>query len=87
MKKIDFTRVEICTSITGNTCVVEDIREAFADALYKQGMGLKVYALALKIFNSKGEEEYTDEEVGLINHFTEQFCSPSLIDAIKKITE
>lgn len=87
MKKIDFTRVEICTSITGKTCVVEDIREAFADALYKQGMGLKVYALALKIFNSKGEEEYDDEEVAIIKAFAHQFCSPSLIDAINKMTE
>ena len=87
MKKIDFTKVEIYTGVANKTCFVRDIREDFADAIYSQGVGIKSHALALKIFNSKGEEEYDDEEVKFIKMFTEQFCSPSLIDAINKMTE
>ena len=87
MKKIDFTQVEIYTGIAKKACIVQDIREAFADALYSQSVGLKSHALALKIFNSTGAEEYSDEEITIIRNFAEQCCSPSLIDAINKITE
>lgn len=85
--KIDFTQVEIYTGIAKTTCIVQDIREAFADALYSQSVGLKYHALAFKIFNSTGAEEYNDEEVKIIKQFAEQCCSPSLIDAINKIIE
>lgn len=85
--KIDFTKVEIYTGIAKKACVVKDVREDFADALYSQCVGLKAHALALKIFNSKGEEEYTEDEVELIKQFAQENCSPSLIDAINKMTE
>ncbi len=85
--KIDFSQVEIYTGISKKTCIVKDIREDFADALYSQSIGLKSHALALKIFNSNGVEEYNDEEVKIIKQFAEQCCSPSLIDAINKIIE
>lgn len=85
--KIDFSQVEIYTGVSKKTCIVKDIREDFADALYSQSIGLKSHALALKIFNSNGVEEYNDEEVKIIKQFAEQCCSPSLIDAINKITE
>lgn len=85
--KIDFKQVGIYTGIAKKTCIVQDVREDFADALYSQSVGLKSHALALKIFNSDGAEEYSDEEVKIIRMFAEQCCSPSLIDAINRITE
>lgn len=87
MKKINFSQVEIYTGVSKTTCFVQDVREAFADAIYSQGVGIKSHALAFKIFNSKGEEEYDDEEVAIIKAFAHKFCSPSLIDAINKMTE
>ena len=87
MKKINFSQVEIYTGVSKTACFVQDVREAFADALYSQCVGLKAHALALKIFNSKGEEEYTEDEVELIKQFAQVNCSPSLIDAINKMTE
>ena len=87
MKKINFTQVEIYKGVAKKTCFVQDIREAFADAIYSQSVGLKAHALAFKIYNSSGEVEYSDEEVKIIKQFAEQWCSPSLIDAINKMTE
>ena len=67
--KIDFSQVEIYTGIAKKACIVQDIREVFADALYSQSVGLKSHALALKIFNSNGAEEHTcSEQEGRKDH-------------------
>lgn len=87
MKKIDFSKIEIFTGVGHKTCIVQDIREVFADAMYSHGVGLRHHALALKIYNSRGAEEYDDNEVECIRLFTESYCSPSLIDAIKHLIE
>lgn len=82
--KIKFSNVEVFTSITKTQCVVTDIREAFADLIYNQGNGIKAYALALKIYNSTGDEEWTDEEVKLISMYAD-VCTPAYMVAIKNL--
>lgn len=82
MKKIDFSKMEICTGISHELCVVRDIREDFADTMFKNMIGLPALALALKIYNSNGEEEYDDKEVKIIKACAENFTSPNVIDAI-----
>ena len=58
--KINFEKVEVFTNLAKTQAVVMDIREGLADAIYTQGQGVACHALALKIYNSKGEEEYSD---------------------------
>ena len=86
MKKLDFSKVEVFAGISKKTLFVKDIREVFADAMYSRCIGLKAHALAFKIYNSKGEEEYSDEEIRIINECAENFWSPNIIDAIRKMT-
>jgi hypothetical protein len=84
--KIDFERVEVFTGIAKKQCVVENIREQFADLIYNTGIGVAAHALALKIYNSDSETEYTEEECNMILKFSER-CSPNVIDAIGKLLE
>lgn len=82
---INFSRLEVFTDIAKTRCSVIDVRNQIADAIYQTGRGIASHALALKIYNSQDEVEYTEEEFTLIKDFVAQFGSPALIDAINKI--
>lgn len=82
--KINFERIEIFTDMTKTKCVVQDVKKDFADIIYQFGRGIESHALALKIFNSKGETEYDEQECNLIRQLSE-LCSPSFMDAMKKV--
>ena len=84
--KIDFEKVEVFTGIAKRQCVVENLKEPFADLIYNTGRGVAAHALALKIYNSDSETEYTAEECNLIRQYSEM-CSPNVIDAIGKLLD
>lgn len=84
MKRINFQRFEMYMGIAKKECAVVDIREDFADILYNIGHGIKTHALAMKIYQSKGVEEYSEEECELIRQYS-QSCSPAFIDSINNI--
>lgn len=84
--KINFEKVEVFTNLAKTKAAVIDIKEGFADAIYTQGQGIACHALALKIYNSKGEEEYDDKEVQLIGVCSE-LCCPAVMDGIKSMIE
>lgn len=86
MKKIDFRNVEIYTDIQHKQKIVADMHIDFSNIIYQRGTGIQAHALAMKIYNSKGEEEYTDEECKLIMEYA-SMCNPFFIDAIKTIME
>lgn len=68
-----------------------DIREAFANIVYKCGDGVAALSLATKIYESDGETEYSPREVELMQRMAEAGGKPVLIDgirmAVKKETE
>ena len=67
--KIDFTQIKVYTDITRTESSVIDARVRVADDLYKNGQGIAFHALALKIYNSKGEEEY-NKEISLVSTYS-----------------
>lgn len=83
--KIDFTKIEVYADVSEKICFVRDIKNEFANAIYANITGLPAHALAYKIFSSKGEEEYSDEECLLLSRCAEQVLSPAYIDALKDI--
>lgn len=85
--KIDFTQIKVYTDITRTESSVIDARVRVADDLYRNGQGIAFHALALKIYNSKGEEEYTDEEYNLLMSYANSMCTPVFIDALKSYKE
>lgn len=79
--KIDFSRMQVWGGVAHKTCFVRDVREQFADVIYNMGSGIAAHALAMKIYNSKGPEEYSAAEAALIKRYAEM-CTPSFMDAI-----
>lgn len=69
--------------INGRGIRTGDARESFADIVYMNANGIRAHALAMKIYRSEGEEEFTDEEVRLITGLAERFCTPVFIDGLR----
>lgn len=84
--EIDFSKIEIFNGVAHRSCTVADLREQFADVVYSMGQGVAAHALALKIFNSQGAVEYSEEECRQIRQFA-RLCRPAFIDAIERIME
>lgn len=81
MRKINFERFEIYTSINHKEVVVKDCRESFANVIYFNGSGVACHSLAMKVYKSEGETEFTDEEIALMKKFVENFGSLSFFDS------
>ena len=82
--KLNFDEVEIYNGISKTKKHVENIREAFADYLYKNAEGIAGHAIALKVYNGNPDTEYTPQEVELIRAFS-QGCTPVIIDTITEL--
>lgn len=82
---IDFSKIEVFVDLTKETCIVQDIKNEFANAIYTNIAGLPAHALAYKIYNSKGVEDYSDDECRLISKCAELVLTPAYIDALKEI--
>ena len=63
-----------------------DVRYEFSNAMYLRGNGIEMAALAMKIYNSKGEEEYTPQECAIIREFAKTL-SPMFSDSINEILD
>lgn len=81
MKRINFEKFEIYTGISRKSVVVNDCREGFADIIYLNGSGVACHTLAMKIYESKGETEFSEEEVALMKKFAVQFGNLALRDS------
>lgn len=82
MAKINFKSIKVYDSISHKKSRTTDVREQFADMIYKNVGGIKAHALALKIYNSEGDTEYSPEEAELIKRVAEQLCLPGFIDGL-----
>ena len=82
MVKINFESLRVFKDIEHKVCEVMDVKMAVANELYEKGQGIAFHALAMKIYNSQGDTEYTDEEYELIMNYANQMCRPSVIDAL-----
>lgn len=80
--RIDFKRLKVPKSISWRSYVLKDFREMVANYVLECGMGIADHALALKIYNSDGEEDYSAKEVERIHHAIDR--APSLlIESVK----
>nr|DAK58547.1 MAG TPA: hypothetical protein [Caudoviricetes sp.] len=84
MERIDFQQFNVYTTVSRKAARPVDVRERFADMIYNNVNGIKAHALALKIYKSEGETEYSEEEVKLIRAVAEQWCVPGFIDGLNE---
>lgn len=84
--KINFEKFPCYTSVRKDEKIDVNIKFEIANLLYTSGSGISHGALAIKIYNSKGDEEYTEDEckilLGLCNKLT-----PIFADSIKDLIE
>lgn len=81
--KIDFEHFSIPVGIGGGRWVTSDVREKFADVIYKNMNGIRAHTLAMKIFKSDGPTDYTYEEYTMIKRTAENMCTPAFIDGLR----
>lgn len=82
--KVNFKEFTIPTGISKKNRQTGDARESFADLVYMKGSGIAAHALALKIYQSEGGAEYSQEEVALMRKVAAAYCSPAFIDGLEE---
>lgn len=82
MAKLNFEKFTVPTGISGKNKRTGDARESFADLIYTNINGIRAHALAMKIYRSEGETEYSDDEVRLIKDVAYKLCAPNFIDGL-----
>lgn len=85
MTRINFKEFSIYSGVSRKHKQTGDIRESFADLLYCNVSGIRSHALALKIYQSDGAEEYTADEVKLIREVAANLCLPGFIDGLEDL--
>ena len=83
--EINFERFEMPEGLVKKGFKEMNVKEAFADGLYRNGVGVACHALAMKIYNSEGSTEYTDKEYRIMLEYAEACCTPRVIDAIRNL--
>lgn len=82
--RIDFQHFNVYLSVSRKEARPMDVRETFADMIYNNVNGIKAHALALKIYESDGGVDYTDDEVKLVRVVAERLCVPGFIDGLNE---
>lgn len=84
--KIDFKNMKMMAGISDENSYLQDVRESFANVIYKGMNGIAALELARKIYHSDGTEEYTDEEINMIRNAS-YLCTPQFIESVTKSIE
>lgn len=81
--KLNFKQFILFQGIDKKNAVLTDVSKAVADGLYNSAQGIAAHALALKIYNAVGEEEYSDEEIEMLRNFSKH-CTPAFMDSFEE---
>lgn len=85
--QIKLESLEVFTTLDKTQCQVINARKLIANLIYSQGAGLGLagQALAVKMWNSEGDIDYSEREVEIIRSVTERCCAPCVIEAVERI--
>lgn len=84
--KLNFKQFILFQGIDKKNALLTDVSKAIADGLYNTIQGIASHALALKIYNATGEEEYSDEEIEMLRNFSKQ-CTPAFMDSFEEFVK
>ena len=82
---INFEKMPCYKDITKTEKHELNVKYQVSNALYSRGGGVDMGALALKIYNSKGAQDYTEEECNLLLNFVRNSFSPLFIESLEDI--
>ena len=83
MAKINFQQFRIPAGIDRSRYQTGDARESVANMLYLNVNGIRAHALALKIYRSEGETDFTEEEVRTLQEVANAYATPAFIDGLR----
>lgn len=83
-KRINFEKLLIYTSIAHKESIEQDVRETFADVIYRTCPGIAALELARKIYHSEGEEVYNEQELNIIRQAS-RMCTAQFIETIEQL--
>lgn len=83
--KLNFKELRVFNIARTKETIV-DAREIFADAISGNIIGFEAHNLCHKIFESDGDEDYTDREVELIQQYS-SLGTGQFIDAVLNMIE
>ena len=87
MAKINFQQFRIPGGIDRSRYQTGDARESVANMLYLNINGIRAHALALKIYRSEGETDFTEEEVRTLREVADTYATPAFIDGLNEQLE
>lgn len=87
MAKLNFQQFRIPTGIDKSSYRTGDARESVANMLYLNVNGIRAHALALKIYHSEGETEFSDEEIKTLQEVANAYATPAFIDGLNSQLE
>ena len=87
MAKINFQQFRIPAGIDRSRYQTGDARESVANMLYLNVNGIRAHALALKIYRSEGETDFTEEEVRPLREVADTYATPAFIDGLNEQLE
>lgn len=87
MAKINFQQFRIPEGIDRSRYQTGDARESVANMLYLNVNGIRAHALALKIYRSEGETDFTEEEVRTLCEVAGTYATPAFIDGLNEQLE
>ncbi|CCX43532.1 putative uncharacterized protein [Prevotella sp. CAG:1031] len=87
MAKINFQQFRIPAGIDRSRYQTGDARESVANMLYLNINGIRAHALALKIYRSEGETDFTEEEVRTLREVADTYATPAFIDGLNEQLE
>lgn len=82
MAKLNFQHFKIPTGIDRTQYRTGDARESVANMLYLNVNGIRAHALALKIYRSEDETDFTEEEVRTLRDVADTYATPAFIDGL-----
>lgn len=82
MAKLNFQQFRIPTGIDKSSYRTGDARESVANMLYLNVNGIRAHALALKIYHSEGETDFSDEEIKTLQEVANAYATPAFIDGL-----
>lgn len=87
MAKLNFQQFRIPTGIDKSRYQTGDARESVANMLYLNVNGIRAHALALKIYHSEGDTDFSDEEVKTLKEVANAYATPAFIDGLQSQLE
>lgn len=84
--RLNFKQFILFQGIDKKNALLTDVSKAIADGLYNTVQGIASHALALKIYNATGEEEYSDDEIEMLRNFSKQ-CTPAFMDSFEEFVK